>query len=220
MSFEKEKTEGFINSEIEDLSNLDNKENFSNFQEEKIEGFSEYKWYIMSTFNALKARTSFLNDEQRKVKKLQTLIASEGLEEFFEEIFLPIANKKDIYTQESKEVNLAPGYIFIKMDLNNEVKKFLMQTQIGLIMGGYKNPKIVSEEKIQTMKDNIGKESGNNDTFYVGEMVKITNRDFLDFDGIITELLKEEESANVSISIFGRHILVKFKLTDLEKIPQ
>jgi transcription antitermination factor NusG len=190
------------------------------FEEEKIEGFSEYKWYIMSTFNALKARTSFINDEQRKVKKLQTLIASEGLEEYFQEIFLPIANKKDIYTQETKEVNLAPGYIFIKMHLTNEVKKFLMHTQIGLIMGGYNNPKTVSEEKIEKMKENIGNQSGNNDTFYVGEIVKIINRDFLDFDGVITEIFKEEESANVSISIFGRHTLIKFKLTDLEKMPQ
>lgn len=194
-------------------------EHLSDFQEEQIE-FSEYKWYIISTFNALKARTNFLNDEKRKVKKLENLIISENMQEYFQEIFLPIVSKKDIYTQESKEVNLAPGYIFVKMHLTNEVKTFLMHTQVGLLMGGYNNPKIIPESQINKMKSNIENQINNNDTFYVGETVKIINRDFLDFDGVITEIFKEEETANVSISIFGRHTLIKFKLTDLEKIPQ
>jgi transcription antitermination factor NusG len=185
------------------------------FKEEKI-NFSEYKWYIMSTFNTLKARTTLINDEKNKIKKLETLIKSEELEEYFEEIFIPITLKKNIYTQELKEVNLAPGYIFIKMNLTNKVKSFLINIRIGLLMGGYKEPKIVSEEIIQKMKQNVENYNSGEGIFSIGETVKITNRDFADFDGIITEIF--EDSANVSISIFGRHTIIKFKITDLEKI--
>jgi transcription antitermination factor NusG len=185
------------------------------FKEEKID-FSEYKWYIISTFNTLKARTTLVNDEKNKIKKLEILIKSENMEEYFEEIFIPITLKKDIYTQESKEINLAPGYIFIKMNLTGKVKLFLMNSKIGFLIGGYTKPTIMSEEKIQKMKNNIENYNSGDGMFSVGEAVKITNRDFADFDGVITELF--EDSANVSISIFGRHTVIKFKITELEKI--
>lgn len=190
----------------------------NDFIEEKIDNYSEYKWYTLQTYNALKARMNFINDEKRRIKKLQDLIKKQGLEEYFKEIFLPLIEKKDIYTQELQEVNLAPGYIFVHMHLTNEVKSFLMHSQTGLLMGGYNTPHIVSEEKIKKLKNNVAAKLNLNTSFYVGEVVKITNRDFADFDGIITELFMEEGYANVSISIFGRNTLIKFRLTDLEKI--
>jgi transcriptional antiterminator NusG len=165
----------------------------------------------------LKARNNFPNDEKMRIKKLKVLIEEQGLQDCFREIFIPLIEKKDIYTQEVKEENLAPGYIFINMALTNEIKRFLMHSQTGLLMGGYNNPKVVPEAEIERLKKNLENKVNSNSSFYVGEVVNITNRDFSDFDGVITEIFLEEGYANVSIIIFGRNTPVKFRLKELEK---
>lgn len=184
--------------------------------EEKII-FSEYKWYIIQTYNTIKARVVFANDEKLKSKKLQALINKYELSEYFNEIFVPLIEKKNVMTGEMQEINLAPGYIFIHMILNDKTKNFLLGSKTGFLIGGYNNPKEVTQEEIDRLKKNIALKEQQEQNFYVGESIKIKNRDFVDFDGIITELLPDNY-ANVSISIFGRNTIIKFKLTDLEKI--
>lgn len=192
----------------------------SEFIEEKIDGFSEYdyKWYILQTYNAITNRANFVNDEKRRVKRLQELAAGKNLQDHFQEIFLPIIEQKDIYTQEVKEVNLAPGYIYIKMHLTSDIKRLLMHSRTGILMGGYANPHVVPDDKVDKIKANVAARMNVNNSFLVGEAVRITKHDFADFDGIISEVLTEEASANVCVTIFGRNTIIKFPLNQLEKI--
>jgi transcription termination/antitermination protein NusG len=187
------------------------------FIEEKINNLYEYKWYILQTYNSLKARTNFVNDERIREKKLHEILKARNLDEYVQEIFIPALEKKDLYTQELKSINLAPGYIFIHMYLVEEIKELIKFSKIGILMGGYQNPHIVQESEIQNLKETIELKKNLNANFYIGEVVKIINKDFSDFNGIINELFVEEKTANVSISIFGRQTLIKFPFTDLEK---
>jgi len=67
------------------------------------------------------------------------------------------------------------------------------------------------------MKEKIEIRNSAQESFEIGNVVKITHREFLGFNGIITDIL-ENGQANVSISIFGRNTIVKFSIKDLEKI--
>lgn len=175
---------------------------------------NSFKWYILQTYNAINTKLKFVNDEKRRGEKLQSFIEKYNMQKYFNEIFIPIKKKKDC--NKFIEVNCVTGYIFIHAILNSESKKFLMSTNTGYLMGG-SNPKVISDEEINILKTKINDAEKNSD-FYVGEVVKIIHKDFLDFDGVISDLFLKEGFANVVITIFGRNTTIKFKLSDLEKI--
>ena len=192
-----------------------------NFTEEKVEtsNNTDYKWYIIQTYNAISAKGNFSQDDKKRLEKIQEVFSKANCAYLIEEVFIAIQEKKNLYTNEMQYNNLAPGYIFVKMFLNNEAKKILTynQTKIGFIMGGYTKPQIVSEQEITNMKQQIEIKNNSQDAFLIGDVVRITHREFSDFNGIITDLF-DNGQANVSISIFGRNTIVKFSVKDLEKI--
>lgn len=191
------------------------------FKEEKIElnDNKDYKWYIIQTYNALTARGSLSQDDRKKAEKLQEIFNKAHQSHLIKEVFVAIEEKKNLYTNETHYNNIAPGYIFVKMLLNNEAKGILTnnQSKVGFIMGGYSKPHVVSEEEIANMKKQIEIRNNTQEAFIVGDVVRIMHREFTDFNGIITELF-DDGQANVSISIFGRNTVVKFSIKDLEKI--
>lgn len=193
----------------------------SEFTEEKIEidSNSDYKWYILQTFNSLTAKNKLSQDDIKKGNKLRISFDKANKGYLLQEVFLAIEEKRNIYTNEIQYHNLAPGYIFVKMLLNQETKEILtsLQKTVGLIMGGYNKPHIVSEKEIDHMKNTIQEKNNKQDKFEVGDVVKILNKDFSEFKGVITEII-DDTFAKVTINIFSRNTIIELSIKELEKI--
>ncbi len=194
----------------------------SSFTETKIEDtpHSAYKWYIIQTSISLDVRGVFSQDDRQKAEKLKLIFHKTGNSSLLEEIFVAIEEKKNPYTNEMQYTNLAPGYVFIKVILNDVVKALLLENQnkIGFIMGGYAKPHQVPQSEIDNMKKIVEKKNQEQDNLVVGDMVKITHRDFTGFQGVVTEIVDDQIS--VTISIFGRNNVIKCSIKDVERTDE
>ena len=123
---------------------------------------------------------------------------------------------------------LFPGYIFINMHLYREdgsiddrVWTFIQDTQgiIGFIGGD--RPAALTEREVQDIHDqlDVGEEASKPRIEYgVGEMVKIGNGPFENFEGKIESVDQDRGKIKVSVNIFGRSTPVELEYWQVERV--
>ena len=140
-----------------------------------------------------------------------------------EEVFLPYEkvvvvrnNKKTI-----KEKMFFPGYILINMNLNNQSKYVVENTQGVLSFVGPKgsDPVPLTEKEIKRIFGEVADKEGREiltTSYKVGDMVQVISGPFLDFAGHIEEVNDEKQKVKVVVSIFGRPTSVELDCFQIE----
>jgi len=178
------------------------------------------QWFVIHT----------LSGQEQKVKDtLEKRLKAEEMEEFIQEILVPMekvveirSGKKSVSTRK-----LYPGYVFINMILLDDQQRiidrpwyFIRETQgiIGFVGGDRPTP--TPTEEIESIKAQI---SDAEDTekpkvdFEVGETIKINDGPFLNFSGVIEEIEPERGKLKVTVNIFGRNTPVELEYWQVEK---
>ena len=146
------------------------------------------------------------------------------MDNFIGEIFVPYEkvvvmkqNKKKI-----KEKLFFPGYILINMELNNQTK-YMIENTNGVI--SFVGPKVgdpipLRDEEIKRIFGEIERKDGRETveiSFCKGDSVKIINGPFIDFNGVIDEINQDKQKVKVIVSIFGRPTPVELDFFQVEK---
>lgn len=159
-----------------------------------------HKWYVVQVFTS----------QEKKVKKaLEEYRDSSGMSDLIEEILLPTENVMEVKKGEQKisEKRIWPGYVLIKMTLNDESWQYVKNTT-GVIefLGGEKPTALNDREIEEILKDIEQKKEGvtQKHKFDVGDRVKINDGVFVNFIGTISEVFHEKGRLSVMVSIFGR----------------
>lgn len=167
-----------------------------------------YKWYVVQV----------MSGSEKKVKKsIEENLDMMGMSSSVEEILVPIENVAEVKQgqQQVRQKVLWPGYILVKMDLTEESWLYIKNCNgvIDFLGGGKPNP--LSEEEVQailseliTKKDEIVHKHD----IKVGDVVKIVDGVFVNFNGTVTELFHDKGRLSVLVSIFGRDT----RVNDLE----
>lgn len=173
----------------------------------------EKKWYVVHT----------LSGQEYKVKEaLENKIKLNEMEELISRVLIPSekvaevkAGKKTISARK-----FFPGYLLVEMLLTDESYYFMRQTPgvIGFIGSGSPVPLQEHEVKdiiaqIEAKKEKVKPKV----LFEIGEMVKITEGPFLNFNGVIDEVSPERGKLKVLVTIFGRSTPVELEYWQLEK---
>jgi len=173
------------------------------------------KWYVVHTQTG---------SEERAKAGLEKRMLSTALKEYVDEIVVPTEQVSEI-RQGKKRVSprkFFPGYILLKMDMNND-SWYLVKSTPGItsFIGPGKKPTPLSEEEVA----NILKRTEETETkptpkvtFEVGEAIRITEGPFGNFNGTVMEIYPERGKLKVSVSIFGRSTLVELEYWQVEKI--
>tara|TARA_Y100000996_G_C22120046_1_gene477657 strand:+ start:40 stop:570 length:531 start_codon:yes stop_codon:yes gene_type:complete len=173
------------------------------------------KWYSLRVISG-----------KEKVAKENIMFDAEehNLDEFISEIFVPFEkviemknNKKKI-----KEKLFFPGYILINMELNNQTKYMIENTNGVISFVGPKggNPVPLRDDEIKRIFGEIERKDGRETievTFLKGDSVKIINGPFIDFNGVIDEINQDKQKVKVIVSIFGRPTPVELDFFQVEK---
>ena len=167
-----------------------------------------HNWYVLQV----------MSSHENKVKRsLVEMCSKQNLESVVEEILVPVEKISEMKKGKLsvRETNIWPGYIFIKMSMNDDLWHQIKDTT-GVIgfLGGEK-PNRLSDTEVTSILDELRSKKDEvvpKFNLKPGEMVKINDGPFVNFSGKVLEVFQEKGSLSVMVSIFGRDT----KVDDLE----
>jgi transcriptional antiterminator NusG len=173
------------------------------------------RWYVIHVYSGFEKKVATAIREQAEQK---------ALAERFEEILVPTEEVVEVKrgAKVSSERKFFPGYVLIKMDLDDETWHLVKNTaKVTGFLGGRGRPSPISEaeaarimrqvqEGIERPKPSI--------TFEVGEQVRVSDGPFTSFNGVVEEVDEEKSRIKVAVSIFGRATPVELEYSQVEKV--
>ncbi|TVQ40212.1 MAG: transcription termination/antitermination protein NusG [Geminicoccaceae bacterium] len=175
---------------------------------------SEAKWYIVQAYSGF---------EKKVMQSIREQAERKGLSGLFEEVLVPTQEVVEVRRGKrvSAEHKFFPGYVLVKMHLNDETYHLVKQTaKVADFLGAGGKPTSISEaeathilhqvqEGVEAPKPSI--------TFVIGEQVTVTDGPFSSFAGVVEEVDEAKGRLKVSVSIFGRATPVELEYSQVEK---
>lgn len=159
-----------------------------------------HKWYVVQV----------LSSQEKKARKaLEENRQAHGMLECIDRVVLPTENVSEVKRGQQRivEKRLWPGYLLIKMELNEQSWMYVKNTTGVVDFLGGENPNELSDaevdELLKEMEDRRTKVSQKH-KFEVGDKVKITDGVFVNFVGTVVEIFQDKGRLSVLVSIFGR----------------
>ena len=171
----------------------------------------DFKWYTLATYSGYESKVS---GDINKIAET---------DDYIREAFVPV--KKVYKMSKGKKVEstqkVFPNYIFVNMVANRATVDKLrsMPRVMGFLGGNPLRPDVVPDEKINKLKRDAEQElTVEEDSFEVGDSVRINDGHFESFTGIIEGKDESKNILRVSISIFGRNTIIELNPSKVEKI--
>lgn len=174
-----------------------------------------HRWYVIHS------QSNFEN----KVKQyLQERIVREKLERYFGQILIPTEEivEMKMGQQRKSERKFFPGYVLVQMELTNETWHLIKDTPkvLGFIGGTSDCPAPISNKEansiLSRIEDAVNKPR-HKVLFEAGEVIRIIDGPFKDFNGEVEEVIYEKSKLRVAVLIFGRATPVELNFDQVEK---
>lgn len=171
------------------------------------------KWYVLNIQSG---------HENSVAKAITQRVEATENESKVGEILVPTQKKIVVKggKQSVKEERIFPGYVLIKMDLNDQTWGLITSTEgVRGFVKIDKYPKPLPENEVKAiMKFMEVEQPSYQSSFSVGEAVKITDGAFADFIGSVQEIDETKGKVKVLISFLGREAPVELEFGQINKI--
>ena len=177
---------------------------------------STKRWYIVHAYSGM---------EKAVERNLRERIDRAGMQDKFGRILVPteevveLKNGKKTVT----ERRIYPGYVLVEMDMADDTWHLVKHTSkvTGFIGGARNRPAPISEAEVDKivhqMKEGVDKPRPKVQ-WTVGELVRVKEGPFTDFNGAVEDVNYEKSKVKVSVTIFGRATGVELDFAQVEKI--
>ncbi|MDD5174806.1 MAG: transcription termination/antitermination protein NusG [Sterolibacterium sp.] len=173
------------------------------------------RWYVVHAYSGF---------EKSVQRALIERIGRAGMQEFFGQILVPVEEVVEMKSGQKSisERKFFPGYVLVEMDMNDESWHLVKSTPkvTGFIGGTATKPTPISEKEVAKIMQQIqeGVEKPRPKVlFETGEMVRIKEGPFTDFNGNVEEVNYEKSRMRVAVTIFGRSTPVELQFDQVEK---
>ncbi len=172
------------------------------------------RWYVVNSYATYEKKVAELIFEQSEKK---------GLRDHFLEVLVPSEEVVEIKRGEKKTVerNFFPGYVLVKMVLNDDTWHMVRGiNRVSGFVGTNNKPTPISEAEVKRILNQV-KESvdkpNNTIAFEVGDQIRVVDGPFSSFNGYVEEVDAEKSRLKVSVTIFGRDTPVDLEYSQVEK---
>ncbi|MBK14870.1 MAG: transcription termination/antitermination protein NusG [Porticoccaceae bacterium] len=173
------------------------------------------RWYVVHAYSGY---------EKKVALALQDRVKLHCLDDRFGEIMVPteeVVEMRDGQKRTSERM-FFPGYVLVQMELDDQTWHLVKETPrvMGFIGGKADKPAPISDREaeliLQRMQDS--EEAPRPKTmFEPGEMVRVCDGPFNDFNGVVEEVNYSKSKLRVAVSIFGRSTPVELDFVQVQK---
>ena len=183
--------------------------------EDKLNISEDLPWYVVQAFSGYEASVK---------RSLIERIERAGLGADFGEILVPTEEVVEIRGGQKRksERKFFPGYVLVQINLTDESWHLVKDVPrvLGFIGGTADRPAPITAKEadaiLQRVQDGVDKPRPKV-LFDVGEVVRVTDGPFNDFNGVVEEVNFEKNKLLVAVQIFGRSTPVELEFSQVEK---
>lgn len=173
------------------------------------------RWFVVQAFSGFEGTVK---------RSLKERIGRAGLEEKFGDILVPTEEVVEIRNGQKRrsERKFFPGYVLVRMEMDDETWHLVKDVPkvLGFIGGTADRPAPISDKEadaiLQRVQDGVEKPRPKV-LFDVGEVVRVTDGPFNDFNGVVEEVNFDKNRLLVAVQIFGRSTPVELEFSQVEK---
>ncbi|MCE2691625.1 MAG: transcription termination/antitermination protein NusG [Rubrivivax sp.] len=177
---------------------------------------SPMRWYVVHAYSGM---------EKAVERNLRERIDRAAMQSKFGRILVPteevveLKNGKKAVT----ERRFFPGYVLVEMLMDDESWHLVKHTSkvTGFVGGARNRPAPISEAEVMKivnqMQEGVDKPRPKVQ-WTVGELVRVKEGPFTDFNGAVEEVNYEKSKVRVSVTIFGRATPVELDFSQVEKV--
>ena len=173
----------------------------------------EKNWYVLHTYSGY---------EDAVAKNLKQRIESLGMEDKIFDVLVPKEKKIKIKDGKRKNVEekIYPGYVLVEMMVTDDSWYVVRNTpNVTGFVGAGTTPIPVATEEIESLKKRMGKEEPQYKIeVKIGELIKIIDGPFKDFDGKVSEIDESRGKIKVLVNMFGRDTPVELDSLQIKKL--
>jgi len=186
-----------------------------NAKEQTVEQENKMHWFVVHAYSGCEAYV---------MEALKKRVQQAGMDEFFGEIIVPKEKVVEMRRGQkcTSERKYFPGYVLVKMVMNEETWHLVKSVPkvLGFIGGKSDKPAPISDKEVDDILDRVqaGVDKPKPKILYaVGEVVRVTNGPFADFNGVVEEVNYEKSRLRVAVLIFGRSTPIELEFSQVEK---
>ncbi|PVY70264.1 transcription antitermination protein nusG [Tamilnaduibacter salinus] len=173
------------------------------------------RWYVVQAYSGF---------EKHVMRTLLERVELNGFQDRFGEILVPteeVVEMRDGKKRKS-ERKFYPGYVLVQMEMDDETWHMVNNTPrvLGFIGGTKDKPAPITEKEAEAILRRV--ESGEEEPkpktlFEPGEIVRVIEGPFADFNGVVEEVDYDKSRVKVAVLIFGRSTPVELEFGQVEK---
>ncbi|MDF2867703.1 MAG: hypothetical protein K0S11_1173 [Gammaproteobacteria bacterium] len=184
--------------------------------ESKLERPLETKrWYVVQAYSGFEKFVKASLEERIRIEKI---------EDKFEEIIVPTEEVIEMRAGQKRKSQrkFFPGYVLVKMEMDDQTWHLVRKTPkvLGFIGGTSDRPAAITEKEAQNILQRVQEGADKPKPkvmFEPGEVVRVTEGPFTDFNGVVEEVNYEKNRLRVAVLIFGRSTPVELEFGQVEK---
>jgi transcription termination/antitermination protein NusG len=176
-----------------------------------------FKWYIIHAYSGF----------ERKVREsLESRIRAFGLENRIGRIMIPTEPVTELRNGKKYTIErvFLPGYVLVEMDLDNDLWHVIKNTpRVTGFLGTGDSPVALSEKEVSSIlfRSDVSKDKPSMKVkFEKGEMVRINEGPFANFNGAVDDVNEDKQTLKVMVSIFGRSTPVEIEFSKVDKVVE
>jgi transcriptional antiterminator NusG len=174
------------------------------------------QWYVVHAYS---------NYEQKVKASLEERIKRFGLEDKFGEILIPTEEVVEMREGQKRrsERKFFPGYVLVQMEMDDETWHLVKEAPkvLGFIGGASDKPAPITEAEANAILNRVQEGADKprpKVLFEPGEVVRVTDGPFNDFNGVVENVNYEKSKVRVAVQILGRSTPVELDFSQVEKV--
>lgn len=175
----------------------------------------DLRWYVVHAYSGM---------EKAVERNIIERIKRSGMQSKFGRILVPVEEVVEIKNGQKRttERKFFPGYVLVEMVMDDDTWHLIKHTNkvTGFVGGGKMRPSPISEAEVMKIVSQMqeGTDKPRHKVeFVVGELVRVKEGPFADFNGSVEEVNYDKSKVRVAVTIFGRSTPVELEFSQVEK---